>query len=99
MHDRSPATNGLQPSVQKLITSIAQDCVLHLNEEATHIDAYALETPRVDQALFDLENEFSTSFVDRNFLKNATEKSTARVIRRNIVYNDTVCATRLFLQP
>ena len=91
VHDRSPVTNCLQPSIQKLITSLAQDCVLHLNEEATHIDAYVLETPRVDQALCDLENEFSTSFVNRNFLKKATEKSAARVIRRGVVYNDTVC--------
>lgn len=99
MHNRSPVTNCLQPSVQKLVTSLAQDCMIHLNEEATHIDAYVLETPQVDQALFDLESEFSASFVDRDFLKKATEKSEARVIRRDVVYNDTVCATPLFLQP
>lgn len=71
--------------------------MIHLNEEATHIDAYVLETPRVDQALFNLESEFSTSFVDQDLLKKATEKSKARVIRRDAVYNDTVCATPLFL--
>jgi proteasome activator subunit 4 len=73
--------------------------MVHLSEEAMHMDAYALDTPRVDQALLDLESEFSTSFVDQNFLKKATEKSKARVIRRDVVYNDTVCATPLFLQP
>lgn len=99
MHDRSPVTNCQQPSIQKLVASLAQDCMLYLNEEATHIDAYVLETPRVDQALFDLESEFSSSFVDRNLLKEATEKSKARVIRRDVVYNDTVCATSRFLQP
>ena len=99
MHDRSTVTNCLQPSIQKLVTSLAQDCMRNINEEATHVDAYVLETPQVDQALFDLENEFSTSFVDRNFLEKATEKSKARVIRRDVVYNDTVCATPLFLQP
>jgi proteasome activator subunit 4 len=71
--------------------------MLHLNEEAAHVDAYVLETPRVDQALFDLESEFSSSFVDRNLLEKATEKSKARVIRRNVVYNNTVCTTTLFL--
>ena len=96
--DRQPL-NVLQPSVQKLITSLAQDCVLHLDEEATHTVGYTLDTPRVDQALFDLESEFSTSFVDRTFLTKTVEKSTVRVIRRNIVYNDTVCTTSLFLQP
>ena len=90
-------TNCLQPSVQKLVTSLSQDCMLHLNEEATHIDAYVLETPRVDQALFDLESEFSTSFVDRDVLGKAIEKSKARVIRRDVVYNDTVWATPLWL--
>jgi proteasome activator subunit 4 len=97
MHDRSPVTNCLQPSIQKLVASLAQECMLHLNEEAAHVDAYVLETPRVDQALFDLESEFSSSFVDRNLLEKATEKSKARVIRRNVVYNNTVCTTTLFL--
>ena len=71
--------------------------MVYLSEEATHIDAYGLETPRVDQALFDLESEFSTSFVDQNILKKAIEKSKARVIGRDGVYNDTVRASPLFL--
>ena len=99
MYDRSPVTNCLQPSVQKLVTNLAQDCLVHLSEEAIHTDAYVLDTPRVDQALFDLESEFSTSFVDQNLLRKATEKSKARVIRRDAVYNDTVCAIPLSLQP
>jgi hypothetical protein len=86
---------ALQPSVQKLITSLAQDCVVHLNEEATHTDAYALDAPRVDQALFNLESEFSSSFIDQKFLEKATEKSNARVARRDVVYNDTVCTIAL----
>ena len=81
---------ALQPSVQKLITSLAQDCVVHLNEEATHTDAYALDAPRVDQALFNLESEFSSSFIDQKFLEKATEKSNVRVARRDVVYDDTV---------
>ena len=72
--------------------------MVHLSEEATHVDAYVLETPGVDQALFDLEIEFSASFVDQNILKKATEKSKARVIRRDVVYSDTVCSTLEFLQ-
>ncbi|KAF8807254.1 hypothetical protein BYT27DRAFT_7189352 [Phlegmacium glaucopus] len=79
-----------KPSVQKLITNLAQDCVVHLNEEATHTDCYALDTPRVDQASFDLESEFSSSFVDRKLLEKAVEKSITRVVRRDTVYNDTV---------
>ena len=90
--DRQPLI-VLQPSIQKLITSLAQDCVLHLNEEATHTDGYTLDTSRVDQALFDLESEFSTFFVDRKFLTKATEKSAVRNIKRNVVYNDTVWTT------
>lgn len=84
---------ALQPSIQKLITSLAQDCLVHLNEEATNADGYTLETPRVDQALSDLESEFSSSFVDRKLLEVGAEKSTARVVRRDVVYNDTVCTT------
>lgn len=98
MIDRQPLI-ALQPSIQKLITSLAQDCVVHLNEEATHTDCYALDTPRVDQALFSLESEFSSSFVDRTCLEKAAKKSAARVARRNVVYNDTVCTTPFFLRP
>lgn len=79
-----------KPSVQKLVNSLAQDCVTHLNEEALHTDAYVLETPRVDEALVGLEVEFSSQLVPKSVLKEAMSKSEARVAKRGMTHNNTI---------
>ncbi|KAF8971500.1 armadillo-type protein [Flammula alnicola] len=79
-----------KPSIQKLVNNLSQDCVSHLNEEATHTDAYTLATPRVENALKDLEDEFSPSFVDQGLLETSMEKSTVRVAHREALYNATL---------
>lgn len=76
--------------MQKLVNSLAQDCVTHLNEEALHTDAYVLETPRVDEALVGLEVEFSSQLVPKSVLKEAMSKSEARVAKRGMTHNNTV---------
>jgi len=73
------------------VNSLAQDCLGHLDEEATHTDAYVLATPSVDAALDDLLSEFSSSFVDQDLLKLALQKSAVRVRNREAIYEDTVC--------
>ncbi|KDR84826.1 hypothetical protein GALMADRAFT_233236 [Galerina marginata CBS 339.88] len=79
-----------KPSIQKLVNNLSQDCVSHLNEEATQTDAYTLPTLRLDQSLQDLEAEFSTTFPDQNLLQAAVQKSTVRVTKREAIYTDTV---------
>lgn len=73
------------------MNNLGQDCLGHLDEEATHTDAYALATPSVDAALDDLLSEFSSSFIDRDLLKLALQKSAVRVRNRETIYQDTVC--------
>ncbi|KAG6910583.1 hypothetical protein DXG01_009534 [Tephrocybe rancida] len=78
-----------KPSVQKLVNNLAGDCLGHLTEEAVHTDAYLLATPGVESALQDLLTEFSPNFVDRRLLKEAVEKTSVRISRRDEVYDNT----------
>lgn len=73
------------------MNSLGQDCLGHLDEEATYTDAYTLATPSVDAALDDLLSEFSSSFCDQDLLKLAQQKSAVRVRNREAIYQDTVC--------
>lgn len=79
-----------KPSVQKLVNTLASDCIGHLNEEAVHTDAYVLDTPRLDSVLEDLRSEFSRSFIDQGLLADVMGKAHIRIMRREDVYNDTV---------
>lgn len=68
----------------------------HLNEEATHTDAYTLAIPGVEQALNALRDEFSPSFVDQPFLRRSVEKSLSRVASREALHTNTVCFIFVF---
>lgn len=88
--------------MQKLVNSVAQDCLIYLNEELMQTDAYVLETPRVDNALVALELEFSGQMVSKSLLKEAVSKSEVRVAKQSMAYNNTVrrchtCLTRFTL--
>lgn len=72
------------------MNNLCQDCVSHLNEEATHTDAYKLSVPGVEEALLELRGEFSTSFLNEALLKQALEKSRIRVAHREALHADTV---------
>ena len=78
-----------QPSIQKLVVSIGQDCLSNLNEEATPTEAYRLRTPRLDDTLEDLENEISRG-VNQRLLEECTHKAAIRVQKREAIYHDTV---------
>ncbi|TFK41322.1 hypothetical protein BDQ12DRAFT_768249 [Crucibulum laeve] len=90
-----------KPSIQKLVNSLAQDSLGHLNEEVVNTDAYALPTPGVEQALEDLAQEFSPSFIDSKLLQESVAKAEIRIARRAEIYNDTVhniCTSSYFKQ-
>jgi proteasome activator subunit 4 len=61
-----------------------------INENMMHSEAYSLETPRLDDALRDLEYEFSEKLVDRELLDDALHKGKLRSERRNRVHHETV---------
>jgi hypothetical protein len=86
-----------QPSVQKLVSSVANDCMSLINENTMHSEAYTLETPRLDDALRDLENEFSEKLVDKELLDDALHKGKLRSERRNRIHHETVRFSGLLL--
>lgn len=61
-----------------------------INENTIHSEAYTLETPRLDETLRDLKNEFSENFVDKELLDEALHKGKLRFERRNRVHHETV---------
>jgi proteasome activator subunit 4 len=52
-----------------------------------------METPGVDEALRDLENEFSQNFIDSRVLEEAVQKGRTRSELRNQIYHSTVHIT------
>lgn len=80
----------LQPSIQKLVTKLTQDCLPYIDEEAIHTDAYSLPSVRLNNALEALESEFSESFITSRLLDSATSKSVVRVAKREAIYQATV---------
>ncbi|KAJ3576133.1 hypothetical protein NP233_g629 [Leucocoprinus birnbaumii] len=79
-----------KPSIQKLVASVASDCIGMINEFTIHAEAYDIDTPRVDEALRDLESEFSQNFIDRQLLDEAVSKGRLRCEQRNEIYHSTV---------
>ena len=67
-----------QPSIQKLVSNCASECLAHLSEEAVHSEVYREDIPGVLAALDDLEGAFGDSLVDKVLLKEALEKTEAR---------------------
>jgi proteasome activator subunit 4 len=64
--------------------------MIHLTEEAIHTEAYSLETPRLNDALRDLQAEFSPTFVNQQLLAQAQAKNFVRIQKRGVIYNETV---------
>ena len=83
-------TQSVQPSVQKLVGSVAQDVLVYLNEESCHTDGFTEDVPGVLQALEDLLTEFAGPVVDPEILRAAGTKYTTRVALKNQRYNETV---------
>jgi proteasome activator subunit 4 len=81
-----------KPSIQKLVGNLGTDCLTHLTEEAVHTDAYTQDTPRIKDALLDLEKEFSSSPIDPDLLTEALQKAPVRVDKRSYTYDRTISA-------
>ena len=69
----------LQPSVQKLVGTVAQDALVYLNEESCHTDAFIEDVPGVLRALELLKQEFASPVVDKAVLQASAAKCGARV--------------------
>ena len=67
-----------QPSIQKLVSNCASECLAHLSDEAVHSESYREDIPGVLAALDNLEGAFSDSLVDKALLKEALGKMEAR---------------------
>ena len=89
-HLRRAYLVSAQPSVQKLVGSVAQDALVYLNEESCHTDGFTEDVPGVLAALEDLTGEFSRPIVDQAILRAAEGKSTARITLKNRRYAETV---------
>ncbi|KAJ3843176.1 hypothetical protein F5878DRAFT_605646 [Lentinula raphanica] len=81
-----------KPSIQKLVNSFASDCLMHLHEEVLHTDAYSLQTPTIDQALSQLQQDFSSHLIPEELLADALRKAPIRVSKRNATYEKTISA-------
>jgi len=81
-----------QPSIQKLVSNCASECLAHLSDEAVHSEAYREDIPGVLIALDDLEGAFSDSLVDKALLKETIEKADARFTAEIQKHEKNVCS-------
>ncbi|KAF9073820.1 hypothetical protein BDP27DRAFT_1318212 [Rhodocollybia butyracea] len=79
-----------KPSIQKLVSNYASDCLVHLAEDVLHTDAYSLQTPTIEQALQSLSEDFSSSLIPSSLLSEALAKTLVRITTRNAIYEETV---------
>ncbi len=63
---------------------------MHLNEEAVHTDAFTEAVPGLEDALLQIEEGFSSAFIDRGILAEAAQKVAPRVAIRDRRYAETV---------
>lgn len=68
----------VQPSIQKLVSNCASECLAHLSDEAVHSETYREDIPRVLVALDDLEGTFGDSLINKVLLEEALGKMEAR---------------------
>lgn len=67
-----------QPSVQKLITSVAAETIVQLAEETLFTDAYTLPILGAAKAMAELQSEFPAK-LDKGVLDEALKKAPLRV--------------------
>ncbi|EEB92346.1 hypothetical protein MPER_09161, partial [Moniliophthora perniciosa FA553] len=79
-----------KPSIQKLVATTAQECYSHLLEDVVHTDAYTIQPTMIDYALQELQQVFSSSFVNQNLLQEAISKYPLRIEKRTALYHETV---------
>jgi hypothetical protein len=82
-----------QPSIQKLVSSVANDAVTNLAEETTRTDAFTEGAPQVKLAVDALRADLSPELIDQDLLSEALHKSVARAETRERKYAQTVSFT------
>lgn len=82
-----------QPSIQKLVNSVANDAITNLAEETTRTDAFTESTPQVKLAVDSLRADLSPELIDQDLLSEALHKSIARAEARERKYAQTVGLT------
>ena len=80
-----------QPSIQKLVSNCASECLAHLSDEAVHSEAYREDIPGVLAVLDDLERAFGDSLIDKALLKEALEKMEVRFTAETRKHERNVC--------
>lgn len=80
-----------QPSIQKLVGSVAQDCLSFLTEESFHTDVFNEDTSSLGHALEELFHEFSPNLIDQDLLEKALAKAPVRAAVKTERYNEDVC--------
>ena len=85
--------SSCQPSIQKLVTFVANDAITNLAEETTRTDAYNESAPQVNTAIEALRAELSPDLIDHDLLNEALHKSIARGEARERKYAQTVSFT------
>ncbi|KAH9081608.1 hypothetical protein EDB83DRAFT_2512470 [Lactarius deliciosus] len=89
-----------KPSIQKLVSSVANDAIANLAEETTRTDAYTDSVLGVKLAADALSVEFSSSLIDHDLLGEALQKSSTRTLARESKYSETVSAiVEIALRP
>lgn len=76
--------------MQKLVGNIAKDCLGQVQEESVSTDAYVCDTPRLDQAVDDLQSEFSEGFIDPTLVNEFITKTKVRRQSKESAYQQTV---------
>ncbi|ETW87560.1 hypothetical protein HETIRDRAFT_469691 [Heterobasidion irregulare TC 32-1] len=79
-----------KPSIQKLVTSLAQGCLSNLTEESNRTHAYPDDIPGVKEAMRALSFEFSPAFIDKTILEETLRKEPARATAWKLKYEQTV---------
>ncbi|CAK5268900.1 unnamed protein product [Mycena citricolor] len=79
-----------KPSIQKLVTEVANEFKAHFREESGHSDSYTLPTDRVEAALAELQNEFTPAVIDKPLLDEAMSKTPKRVALQLEMHQKTV---------
>ncbi|PCH33382.1 hypothetical protein WOLCODRAFT_21973 [Wolfiporia cocos MD-104 SS10] len=85
-----------KPSIQKLVSNLAQDTVISLTEEAVHTDAFVEEAPGVAASVADLKEEYTATQSVKTLLEDVLGKVTARAIKKNQRYSEIMDAILTF---
>ena len=68
-----------------------QNSLVYITEENLHTNAFTEPVPRVEQAIRELADEFTSNLVNQKILQEARLRLDARVAERSKQYDAAVC--------